>query len=238
MEFLYTLAQKFGYDHPLHPAVTHMPTGLVVGAFIFLIVALVFKRHIFLTTAYHCIVLALIFLFPTAFLGYTDWIHYYDGAWSFAIKMKVFLTGLLFIFLVAAVIIEIRKIGGHMIRFVIYLLCLVAVAGVGYYGGDLVFSQDSTASSIDIQQGERLYAVNCAGCHPDGGNVINSAVPVLGSERLRNLDTFITFNRNPLRPSGVKGIMPSFPKERISDQDLGQIYEYITKGLKNKHLSK
>ena len=234
MEFLYQFLHNHGYDLPLHPPLTHMPTGLIVGAFIFLLVALILKRGAFLKAAHYCIVLALIFFFPAVFLGFTDWYHFYAGVLIFPIKMKIALTGALLIFLAAAVIVEIKKIGGPMIKFVIYLLCLVAVVGIGHYGGQLVFCQSDAASSGDIGQGEKLYTANCGGCHPNGRNVINSQLPVVGSPQLKNLDTFIKFNRNPLRPNGSKGVMPAFPKEKISDQEMKQVYEYITKGLKQK----
>jgi uncharacterized membrane protein len=234
MEFLYQFLLKHNYGLPLHPPVTHMPTGLIVGAFFFLLVALIFKRRNFLTTAHHCIVLALIFLFPAGFLGFTDWYHFYAGVWSFNIKMKIALTGALLIFLTAAVIMEIKNIGGPMNKLVVYLLCLSAIVGVGHFGGQMVFAQNSGAASIDIRQGEKLYATHCGGCHPNGGNVINSQLPVVSSPQLKNLNTFTKFNRDPLRPDGSKGVMPAFPKEKISDQDLKQIYEYITKGLKEK----
>ncbi len=112
-------------------------------------------------------------------------------------------------------------------------MCLVAVVGIGHYGGQLVFCQNSSAaSSGDTGQGEKLYAANCGGCHPKGGNVINPALPVVGAPELKNQNTFVQFNRNPLRPDGSKGVMPAFPKEKISDQEMKQIYDYITKGLK------
>ncbi|MCX5841172.1 MAG: hypothetical protein NTY16_06925 [Deltaproteobacteria bacterium] len=94
---------------PLHPPAVHLPTGLVVGAFIFLLVTLIFKRRDYLTIAHQCIVLALISLFPATFLGFTDWLHFYAGVWSFPIKMKIVLTSTLLIFLTAAVIMEIKK---------------------------------------------------------------------------------------------------------------------------------
>ena len=234
MEFLYQFLLKHNYGSPLHPPVTHMPTGLIVGAVIFLLITLIFKRSNFLTTARHCIVLALVFLFPAAFLGFTDWYHFYAGVWSFNIKMKIALTGALLIFLTAAVIMEIKNIGGPMNKLAIYLLCLAAVVGVGHFGGQMVFPQNSVASSGDIGQGEKLYAAHCGGCHPNGGNVINNTLPVVGSPQLKNLNTFTKYNRNPLRPDGSKGVMPAFPKEKISDQDLEQIYKYIMKGLKGK----
>lgn len=234
MEFLYQFLLKHNYGLPLHPPVTHMPTGLIVGAVVFFLVALIFKRRNFLTTAHHCIVLALIFLFPAAFLGFSDWYHFYAGVWSFHIKVKIALTGALLIFLATAVIMEIKNIGGLMNKLAIYLLCLAAVVGVGHFGGQMVFPQNSAASPIELRDGEKLYAAHCGGCHPNGGNVINSTLPVVASPQLKNLNTFIKYNRNPLRPDGSKGVMPTFPKEKITDQDLEQIYKYITKGLKEK----
>ena len=231
MEFLYKFFQGLGYDHPLHPAFAHMPTGLVVGAFIFLIAALVLKRNQLLTTSYHCIILALIFLFPTAFFGYTDWHHFYGGVWSFPIKMKISLTCALLIFLVTAAVMEMKKKGGLMSKSALYLLCVVSVVGLGYFGGELVFSDTSPALPNDVQAGEKLYTSNCAVCHPNGANIINSAIPVLGSPQLKDVNTFIKFNRNPLRPDGSRGNMLAFSTEKLSDEELIQIYKYITKGL-------
>jgi cytochrome c6 len=148
--------------------------------------------------------------------------------------MKIVLTGVLFIFLSTAVIIETKNIGGPMSKFIIYFFCLIAVVGVGHFGGQMVFAQNSAALSAELRNGEKLYTANCGGCHPNGGNVINSALPVVGSTPLKNLNTFMQFNRNPLRPDGSKGVMPAFPKEKISDQEMTQVYEYITKGLRQK----
>jgi uncharacterized membrane protein len=217
---------------PLHPPAAHIPIGLVVGAFIFLLVALIFKRRNFLTIAHQCNVLALIFLFPATFLGFTDWLHFYAGAWSFPIKMKIAMTGTLLIFLTAAVIMEIKKIGGLMSKFFVYFLCLVSVIGIGYFGGSLVFPEYSLALPDQLRDGEKLYAAHCAGCHPRGGNVINPALPVVGSPQLKDLNTFTKYNRNPLRPDGSKGVMPAYPK--ISDQEMKMIYQYATKGLAGK----
>ncbi|MGO9137425.1 MAG: c-type cytochrome [Syntrophales bacterium] len=234
MESVYQFLYNHGYNLPLHPPVTHMPTGLVIAAFLFFILALITKRSNFMITSRYCIFTALIFFFPALILGFTDWYHFFAGAWVFPIKMKIILSGALLVFLAAAAIVEIKKIGGPMVRFLIYLLCVIAVVGVGHYGGQLVFCEAGVASSGDIEQGEKLFAANCGGCHPNGGNIINPKIPVVGSPQLNNLNTFVQFNRNPLRPDGSKGVMPAFPKERISDQEMKHIYEYITKGLKEK----
>jgi uncharacterized membrane protein len=234
MEFIYRFLEQLGYAHPLHPAVTHLPTGLVAGAFIFLLVAIISGRHNLLTTAHHCMILALIFLFPTALFGFTDWLHFYAGAWTLAIQTKIVLTGALLIFLAGAVIMEIKKIGGIMGKFFVYFLCLISVVGTGYFGGSLVFPGKSHASADPLRDGEKLYATHCAGCHPKGGNVINPALPIVGSPQLNDLNAFTKFNRNPLKPDGSKGTMPAFPKEKISDQEMDLIYQYVTKSLVGK----
>ncbi len=235
MDFLYRFSESIGFDHPLHPPLTHMPAGLVIGAFIFILVALTFKRHRSLnTTAYHCIVLALVFLFPTAVLGFTDWWHFYDGVWSLPIKIKIFLTMTLFIFLVAGIMMEIKNVGGLMSKSVVYFLCVVSVIGLGYFGGQLVFADRLADASDGINDGEKLYAVNCGTCHPNGGNLINPSSPVINSPTLKNLDTFTNFSRNPRRPDGSQGTMPAVSKEKLSDQQLRNIYQYITNSLAKK----
>jgi uncharacterized membrane protein len=235
MDFLYSFSESMGFDHPLHPALTHMPAGLVVGAFIFLLVAFAFKRNKSLnTTAYHCIVLALIFLFPTALLGFTDWWHFYAGVWSFPIKVKIYLTIALFIFLVAGIIMEIKNVGGLMSKSVVYSLCVLSVIGLGYFGGQLVFADRLANASDRLDNGEKLYAVNCASCHPDGGNLINPSLPVINSPMLKGPDTFINFSRNPRRPDNSPGSMSAFSKEKLSDNEMKQIYQYIVKSLATK----
>ena len=68
MESVYQVLAKIGYTHPLHPTLTHLVMGLVMGAFVFLLIAKFFRRGSLAQTARHCIVLALISLLPTAVL--------------------------------------------------------------------------------------------------------------------------------------------------------------------------
>ena len=44
IEFIYQTLTKLGYTHPLHPTLTHVPIGMVMGAFLFVLVALIFRR--------------------------------------------------------------------------------------------------------------------------------------------------------------------------------------------------
>jgi len=233
-ESLYRFLERIGYDHPLHPPLAHMPAGLVIGAFFFFLAALVVKGKNVGITAYHCLVMALVFAVPTALLGFTDWQHYYGSVWSVPIAVKMVLTALLFIFLIAGMVSGIRKRGGFLACFTIYFLSAVMVAGLGYFGAQLVFAEKQPFAQGDFQAGEKLYAANCAGCHPQGGNVMAPSLPAIGSPQLKSIDTFTGFNRNPLRPDGSRGLMPAFPKERLTDRELAQIYQYIVNVLSKK----
>ncbi len=80
MEALYLLLKSLGYPHPIHPPMTHVPIGMAVGAFVFILAARATGKTAFLATARHCTALALIAAVPTILLGYMDWQHYYAGA--------------------------------------------------------------------------------------------------------------------------------------------------------------
>lgn len=232
MEFLYQFLQKIGFGHPLHPALIHVPIGLVIGAFVFILTALVLKRDDYLTTALRCSVLSLISLVPAVFVGVTDWYHFYAGAWSFAIKMKFVLTGVLVILLVVTVVMEAKKIGSLPGRAVVYFLCVAVVAGLGYFGAELIYpDQGLVVNDKQVTVGEKLYAAHCAGCHPKGGNTLDRKKPVIGSAHLKDLNAFTKFNRQPLRPDGSKGLMPAYPEDKISDEELARIYQFVTQVL-------
>ncbi|MDQ5985303.1 MAG: Cytochrome c6 [Syntrophus sp. SKADARSKE-3] len=229
MEFLYQALEKLVFGHPIHPPSAHMPTGLLVAAFIFLLISLVPKYIDYQTTARRCLMMAAIFFLPTVFLGITDWMHYYAGIRSYYITMKIILSVVLALFLLVTVILEIK--GGPLIAKIgMYFLCVAAVVGIGYFGGALVFPDKSaiaSAADADVKKGAELYAVNCASCHPDGGNVINPKYPVKGSILMKDSGSFTQFNRNPVKTDGSESMMPAFSKEKLSDQEMKQIYQYI-----------
>jgi len=228
MEFIYRALQEIGFDHPIHPPLAHMPMGLIIGALIFFAAARLLKHQIFMNTAYHCLVLSLIFILPTAFLGLTDWWHFYLGVWSFPIAIKMILTGFLFITVSSGVIMQSKEIGGSKSVFAIYLFSTLVVVGLGYYGGQLVFSENKSVASGNLQIGEKLFVANCSGCHPGGGNIIDHTYPIIGSSKLLNLESFTDFNRTPLMPDGTKGAMPAFDPDKLSNGDLMLIYQYVT----------
>jgi uncharacterized membrane protein len=217
IDLFYQLLDKIGYTHPVHPPLTHIPMGLIIGAFIFALVALLFRRTILPSMAYRRIILlALIFTFPMALFGYTDWQHFYDGDWLFPIKMKLILTGALIVLLFIGVIFGRKKETETKSSLAIYTLCFLVIAALGYFGGQLVFEGEGRPEKVPIRflVGEKLFAANCNDCHPRAGDIINAP-------QLVDFKKFLALLRNP--PAS----MLPFPPEQISDQKAMRLYLYL-----------
>jgi mono/diheme cytochrome c family protein len=105
----------------------------------------------------------------------------------------------------------------------ILFLFIFTIAGCVIFGDAMIFPGSTALSAPD---GANLYAVHCGACHPQGGNKINPAMPVIGSAKMKSLAAFTAYNRNPLKADGSKGVMPAFPKDKISDQEMKLIYDY------------
>jgi uncharacterized membrane protein len=218
---LYILLNEMGYHHPIHPTEVHMPIGLVVGAFIFAFIAFSLRRQNLLLTPRHCVLLALIWVFPTMLLGYMDWQHFYGGAWIRPIKVKLTVAPSLAILLAAAAYLG-RRYGAASIRVLpLYFLCFCAVVVLGYFGGQLVYGVKEAPSGKAYTAGQELYSVHCNVCHPGGGNVIEHSKPVLNSPELGNFERFRRWVRQPKLP------MPPFPESKLSEAQLKDLYEYI-----------
>jgi uncharacterized membrane protein len=146
IESIYQILAKIGYTHPLHPPATHLPAGLIIGAFVFALIAWIFNRKSLAQTARHCLILALIMAGPTILLGLLDWQHRFGGAWLFEIKMKLILGGILLFLLLVAVVYG--ALAGAFTKTVvaIYALCLLTVIGLGYFGGELVYGTKTPAA--------------------------------------------------------------------------------------------
>ena len=50
-EYIFNTLEAIGFTHPLHPALTHIPMGMVIGCFFFGLVAFVTRKTVFLKTA-------------------------------------------------------------------------------------------------------------------------------------------------------------------------------------------
>ena len=168
IEFVYQTLTKFGYTHPLHPTLTHVPIGMVIGAFLFALAALIFRWTSLIQTARHCVILAGIVAVPTVVLGIMDWQHFYGGAFLFPIKMKLVLAGVLLIFLVLAVIFGLFGEKFTTIVLALYGLCLLSAVGLGYFGGELVYGTKAPADAVvegPAAEGAMVFKQNCSACH-------------------------------------------------------------------------
>src|SRR5512137_480021 len=126
---LYALLGRLGFTDPLHALLVHMPIGLVTGALLSFLVAVLFHRKQLVLTARHAAIIAFIFVFPTILTGVLDWLHFYHGALLPAIRAKMILAGAVVVVLTAVIIL------GSGIRLrtiwmtVLYALAFLAVAG-------------------------------------------------------------------------------------------------------------
>jgi uncharacterized membrane protein len=70
IDFIYRALANLGYSEPLQPVGIHIPMGLLMSAFVFVLVARIFGRGGFSREGYSRIVLlALVLWFPAVFLA-------------------------------------------------------------------------------------------------------------------------------------------------------------------------
>ena len=149
---VYVFLKSLGYDHPIHPMVTHIAVGLTIGALVFGLVSLIFRRVRLKLTAWHCALLAFISVVPIAFFGLMDWQEKYNGEWMPTIIIKMILAACLLVFLFAALMLgratEEEKQGTApapwrnpraIAALVLYGVCTGIVVALGYFGGSLVY---------------------------------------------------------------------------------------------------
>ena len=139
IEFIYKSLETIGFAHPLHPAITHIPMGMIMGGVIFTAYSIISKKTEFMKTAYYCYVVAFLGVFPTILFGVTDWQHRYEGEWSFLIQLKMILAVVLIVILSA-----ILKYGRDYEKNIklVYALhgaSLLVAIGLGFSGGQLIF---------------------------------------------------------------------------------------------------
>jgi len=228
---VYQFLQNLGYPHPIHPTEVHIPIGTVIAAVLLGYAALLFKRPQLAQCARKCILIALVFLFPTVLFGFMDWQHFYSGAWLFPIKVKLILAGALLILLTVAFILG-HKLGAETKAVLaLYTLSFCVVVALGYYGGELVYSGRTTEAAMEFRLGEKIFDSNCSACHPGGGNTFVPKMALRNSPHLENFSTFSAYIRDPRMPDGSKGIMPPFPDAKISDKMANELYQYIVNAL-------
>jgi uncharacterized membrane protein len=178
MDFLYQALNGIGYTHPVHPALNHVPMGIVIGALVFGVTGFLFRRRALEVTARHCILLALIAVFPTIFLGYMDWQYYHAGNWMFPIKMKITLSAILVMLLVITVFLYGKSGPASGRVLILYAFCFLTVVVIGYYGGEIVYGapwarppareeaqRDLRGEEITFSDVSVIFNQNCIMCH-------------------------------------------------------------------------
>jgi uncharacterized membrane protein len=235
IDFLYQALASIGYTHPIHPPVTHATVGMVIGAFVFGVAAWKLHHQGLSQAAHYCIIVALIALLPTVLLGFMDWQYYYGGGWLLPIKIKLALAALLLILLVFALSAGYRAEAVSKSALVLYGLCLLNVAALGYFGGELVFGNSSPRKAVEVvgvAVSSEQFATSCGSCHPGGGNIINPNLPLDSAPQLVNFETFLAYIRSPKARDGSQTNMPPFSPGKLSEKQSKEIYQYITQVLK------
>jgi mono/diheme cytochrome c family protein len=226
-DWLYHALAAVGFVDPVHPAIVHMPIGLVAGALFFGFAALIWQRPLLGLSARHCLVLAWLFVIPAVLFGYIDWQHFYHGVWLTPIKIKVGLATFLFVVLSVGLVMIYKGRGESKGILVIYVLAFITVVGLGYFGGRLVFGGQSPAAPKGLKAGKKIFDARCRACHAHGGNLIMPQMPLRGSDKLGNYQTFLAFIRDPRLDNGHKGPMPAWPPAKISDKEARSLYDYV-----------
>lgn len=138
-EFIYMWLAKFGYGHPIHSPVTHIPMGMVIGGCVFVLLAAFLNKPDFYRTAMHCYAVALAGIPPVMFLGYMDWQHFYRGEWRFEIAAKIILAVVLFAVCVYNFIRLRREPGDRRVTVAAAVISLAIAGALGFFGGELVY---------------------------------------------------------------------------------------------------
>lgn len=138
VENLYLFLAKIGFSHPLHPMLTHIPMGMIIGMVVFSFLGLIWKNKNFDQTAYYCSAFALLAILPVIGAGVLDWLQFQQGELNTYIIVKMILGVILTILLIFSVIMK-KKDATPSKMLLIYVLCLACAGGLGFSGGQLVY---------------------------------------------------------------------------------------------------
>jgi mono/diheme cytochrome c family protein len=235
IDALYGLLNSIGFTDPLHALIVHMPMGLVIGAFLLVLIAIIFKRTKLFLTARHISIMAFVFVFPTILFGFFDWLHFFKGAMIPAIRYKIILAAAVTVILAVGIVVGRGVRVRTVTTAVIAALAFVAAVGLGYFGGSLVYgswAKGSRTASADARpsanpEGEKVFLEHCAACHESGGNTVDPRFPLKGSPYLGSIGEFTGFIRAPRRQDRADPTMPAFSASEISDGQARDLYGYV-----------
>ena len=235
MDWLYEILESVGYRHPLHPPLVHLPIGMVMGAVLFQLLAILKRTSCYETTARHCMTLALIALPVAVIAGLLDWHRFYAGAWLFPVKIKMILAGVLLGALIGCLIVPRLTLCRSRSLMLLYGVPVLLAAAIGYYGGELVYANPRRTGGVQMANqpaGEQLFRTHCGSCHPDGGNTLKPALPLRGAPQLTDERLFVEYLRHPKARDGATTLMPAFSKDLLPDGEALQIRRYVIEVLR------
>ncbi len=137
-DLIYGTLESIGFAHPLHPGLTHIPMGMVIGCFFFSLFALITKKSIFIKTSLHCSVVGIIFIVPTIIAGVLDWQQFFGSTMNALIIAKFVLAAALTVLLAISIRANLQGASTGKL-FLLYSLCLACAGGLGFSGGELVY---------------------------------------------------------------------------------------------------
>ncbi len=225
--FVYHFLESFGYKHPLHPVLVHLPIGMNLGALLLCLAAIIFRKPELKRSAYHALVLAGLFSLVALTMGLLDWQHYFNGSLLKPIKFKLLIAFPYTLLMWTGIFIGFRVGPEAKALLPIYFIGVICVLSLGFFGGELTFTGRTPSAANPRDEGQSLFEANCSSCHPSGGNRIVPDKPIRSSRQLASLATFTQHVRNPASTVDGQSIMPAFTTDTISDDEMAKLYDYI-----------
>ena len=228
----YDLLDKIGYLHPIHPAMTHMPIGLVVGSLFLGTAGWLSDRPPLVRAAYYTLVLAFLFWFPTIVFGLMDWQRYYAGAWLHPIKFKLILASLLFVLLLIGVLVGYRDPTKIKRLLPIYLL-FYERDGAGLFRWSIGLWRKDPEGLGGISRWrtavrQQLFRLPCTWWQR-----YPAQLPTAQRAGTRQIGGFPQIHPQPETVRWRRGTMPAFPPAKISDPQVSDLYDYIVHAIDN-----
>ena len=152
----YQFLGQLGYIHPVHPALVHMPIGLVTGAFILRWAAHLFHKENLVRSARHCFMLGFLFWFPVVLFGFMDWQHFYGGVWLTPIMIKMVLASVLWVLFLLVLILNFRKERNSKLTLTLYSLGLLTAVLLGFFGAQLVYGGKSRWGVVNLSARRKI----------------------------------------------------------------------------------
>jgi uncharacterized membrane protein len=141
------LINRIIYDltqvHPLHPMIVHFPIALSGAAFLFILLAYLFKRAFFEQAAFANIALACLGTIAAGITGYMDNLKNYQGAAPNA-SVKIVLASILFVLTASISVVRYRnpdlfQKSNPFLYAASYGLCFAIALVLAFLGGVILY---------------------------------------------------------------------------------------------------